>query len=245
MKYTFLIVESNQFMIDKIEAGINSLALECRILIAKSFDDAREIIKAMTVDIFMVDILLGNNLEVGYEFVRGIKVDSPHSPIITVSGNLDFQQQLKIFNELTIFAYISKPFQTFEIIKQIKKALPLATIINNRRVTFRRNNFTKTYHTNDIYCIQRLPNGQKKIAVNAYDELLGETTTEEFPIKSSLNEVLAYFEDGRDILRCHQTWLINPYYIRGFDVAQNEMILAQNIRIPVGESYKDAFTQFI
>jgi len=245
MRYIFLIVERNQLMIDKTEAVINSLGMDCRVLLAKSFDVAREIMKVVTVDIFIVDMLLKDDLETGYDFVRDIQVDFPYSPIIVVSGNLDLEQQLKIFNELTVFAYINKPFQNFEIVNPIKKALPFTTIINNRRVTFKRNNLTKTYRTSNIYCIKRLPNGQKKIAVTAHDEFRGELTTEEFPIKSSLNEVLEYFENGRDILRCHQTWIINPYYIHGFDVVQNEIILAQNIRIPVGESYKDAFAKFI
>jgi len=245
MKYTLLIVEKNQFMIDKMEAGIKGMGLKAKVLIAKSFDEASEILSQIPVDLFLVDILLGGELEVGYSFIKELQAGFPHSPVIVVSGNLDAQQQVDIFNELYIFSYISKPFQNFDVINKIKKALPLADLLNNRFVTFRRNNFSKTYRTKDIYCIQRLPNGKKKIAVMARDELSGEILTEEFPIKSSLNEVLGYFDNERDILRCHQTWCINPNFIRGFDVAEDEVILIEDIRIPVGDTYKESLEKFI
>jgi len=245
MKYNILIVESNQFMADKMEAGISGLDMEYKIFAAKSFNEAHIIMESATIDIFMVDILLSDDFEKGQDFVKEIREIYPYNPIIIFSADLVIEQQIKIFSELNVFAYINKPFQNFEIVDHTKKALLLAEILYNRRVTFRRNNFTKIYRTRDICCIHRVQNGQKRIAVIALDEITRKLSTEDFPIKSSLNEVLDLFENGCDILRCHQSWFVNPHYIRGFDALQSEIILTHNIRVPVGESYKKIVSLFI
>jgi len=245
MKFTVLIVEDNQFMIDKIESAIKSIGLESKVLLAYNIEDAYQFTKTTTIDLILVDLLLENHGETGWTFVSDIREKYSLTPIIAVSAIDDFERKFTAFKTLNLFSFIEKPFQNFQVVTEIKKALPLAKLINNRTVTFRRNNFTKTYRTTDIYCIQRIPNGQKKIAITAYDELLGHVTTEEFPIKSSLTEILDYFDNENDIARCHQSWFVNPKFIRTFNVHTDEIILANNMNIPIGDTYRNDLAPFI
>jgi DNA-binding LytR/AlgR family response regulator len=90
-----------------------------------------------------------------------------------------------------------------------------------------------------------MPQGKKKIVVTSYDDTVNEITSEEFSINSSLAEIFELFENDKDIIRAHQSWLINPKMIRGLNLVKEELILVNNIHIPVGETYKKELSPFI
>lgn len=244
MAFSFLILEDEQVFINKIKNVINSIDINSKFFTAHTVTDALEKANSTNIDVFLVDIN-SHEAHMEFHFIREIRKSYPISPIIIISSPIEAQHKITAFNELKIIGYIDKPFKHQQLANDILKSIEIAKVVNNRTVRFKRQNFSKTYRTRDIYCIQRMPNGQKKIMVTAYDEIDGGISTIKFSIKSSLTEVLELFQNRQDVVRCHQSFLINPKFIRGFDVNEEEIILVNNIKIPLGDTYKQNVASFI
>jgi DNA-binding LytR/AlgR family response regulator len=53
------------------------------------------------------------------------------------------------------------------------------------------------------------------------------------------------FKRENRIIRCHQSLLVNPNMIVGLDWASEQLILPLDIKVPVGEKYRDKIAPFI
>lgn len=217
---------------------------ESKVYSTSNVSETLEKVKQVGIDVFVIDINMGDSL-VELDFIEEIRKTHKWTPIIIVGSIEDMEQKFSAFNELKIFAHIDKPFKNEQVASELEKALDIAKLINDRTVSFKRKNYIKTYRTKDIFCIQRVPHGKKKILVTSYDETVNEITTESFSIKSSLGEILDLFENENDIIRVHQSWLINPKMIRGLHLTKEELTLISNIKVPVGETYKHKLSPFI
>ena len=244
MAFSFLILEDEQAFIDKIESVIKSMDIGSTVLTAYNVAEALEKAKSASIDVFLVDVNLNESLT-GLDFIQEIRQSYPFSPIIIISSLVEIHHKITAFNNLKVLGYIDKPFDHEQVVADLLKGVELAKIVNNRTVTFKRQNFSRTYRTKDIYCIQRMPKGRKKIMVTAYDEAIDDVSTDLFSIKSSLSEVLELFQNELDVVRCHQSWIVNPKFIRGFDVNKEELILVNHIKIPLGDTYKHNVAPFI
>ena len=244
MAFSFLILEDEQQFINKIDSVIKSMDINSKILTAYSVEEGLEKAQSTAVDVFLVDINL-NEPRTGLDFIQEIRASYPLSPVIVISALAEMHHKMTAFNDLKVLGYIDKPFENEQVIDDLLKAIEIAEIINNRTVTFKRQNFARNYRTKDIYCIQRMPRGKKRIVVTAYDESTGNLSKDEFSIKSSLAEVLELFQNKQDVVRCHQSWIVNPKFIRGFDVNKEELILVNNVKIPLGDTYKHNVASFI
>jgi len=244
MTYSFLILEDEQLFINKLDNIIKTLDVESKVLTAYTVEEGLEKAHSTAIDVFLVDINL-NETRTGLDFIETIRRAYPLSPVIVISSLVESHHKIKAFSDLKVLGYVDKPFDNQLVVNDLYKAIEIAKIINNRTVTFKRQNFARTYLTKDIYCIQRMPKGKKRIVVTAYDETIGEISTDEFSIKSSLAEVLDLFQNKTDVVRCHQSWVVNPKYIRGFDVNKEELVLVGNIKIPLGDTYKHNVASFI
>jgi len=244
MTFSFLILEDEQTFINKIDSVIKSMDINSKVLTAYTVEEGIEKANSTAIDVFLVDVNL-NEPRTGLDFIAAIREKYPLSPVIVISSLVEMHHKIKAFSDLKVLGYIDKPFENEQVISDLSKALEIAKIINNRTVTFKRQNYARTYRTKDIYCIQRMPKGKKRIVVTAYDEAIGDVTTDEFSIKSSLAEVLELFQNEQDVVRCHQSWVVNPKFIRGFDVNKEELVLVNNIKIPLGDTYKHNVASFI
>lgn len=244
MTFSFLILEDEQTFVNKIDSVIKSMDINSKILTAYNVNEGIEKARSTAIDIFLIDVNL-NEPRTGLDFIKEIRETYPLSPIIIISSLAEAHHKLSAFTDLKVLGYIDKPFDNEQVVADLLKAVEIAKIINNRTVTFKRQNFARTYRTKDIYCIQRMPKGKKRIVVTAYDETSGQLEDDEFSIKSSLAEVLEVFENEQDVVRCHQSWIVNPKFIRGFDVNKEELVLVNNIKIPLGDTYKHNVASFI
>lgn len=243
MSVSILVLEENKMAANKVASVVKTMSVPSKILMTDSMSNALEIMTTNAIDVFIFDIDL--TAEKGVLFLHELRKLYPLSPVIIVSGFDDFEYKVAAFNKFKIFAYVDKPYEFRSLVAEIEKALDVAKLVNNRMIKFKRQNYVKTYFTKDIYCIQRLPQGKKRMKVTAYDETIEYTSSEEFPIRSGLDEVLNKFEHSQDIVRCHQSWLVNPKYIRGYDVNEEELILVNNIKVPLGQTYRQNVEAFI
>jgi len=79
--------------------------------------------------------------------------------------------------------------------------------------------------------------------VTIYDEFSNELIEEEFTVKNSLTEVPKLFSAPNKMIRCHQSWLVNPRVIVG--ETRRDLILTSGLQIPFGEKYTDSLKPYI
>ena len=243
MTFSFLILEQESSDIYNYQNIIESMNFESKVYTVSDTDEAIEKAKEVNIDVFLFNIRFDDAGSM--EFLRKIRNLYRLTPIIIISSHNTVDQKFEAFNKVKLFAIIEKPVYT-EIFKfEVEKALEISKLLNYRTVSFKRKNYIKNYATRDIYCIQRVPNGKKKILITSFDDTVNELTTESFSIKSSLGEILDLFENKNDIIRVHQSWLVNPAMIRGLHLSKEELTLAANIKIPLGETYKHQVIPFI
>ena len=244
MVFSFLVLDDEPVFRNKLKNLIESMEIESKVLTAGTFDEAIERSKMIDVDVYLVDIDLQSDKN-GINFIQEIKKVQPMSQIIVISGMAEERYKiLQALNDLNALSYIDKPYKAEEVINRLNMAIEYAKVIDNHTVTFKRQNFIKNYKVRDILCIKRVSGGKKKVIIMAF-EGVEKISEEEFPIKISLSEIPEKFEREDSVLRCHKSCFVNPKMIRGVDITNNELILPFDIKVPLGDNYKDNIAPFI
>jgi len=217
------------------------LGIEAKIVTATSFDEAMD--KKGLVDIHLVDLSLeGEKSGIDYikELAKDYPDDEPAIPVIVISCHNEEFYKMMALNEFKVISYIEKEttYNEEQVLKDLKRAVKCLKKLDDKTVTFSRPAFKRTYKEKNIWCIKRLPHGKKRIVVTVYDEFNNELIEEEFSIKNSLMEVPKMFSAPDKMIRCHQTWLVNPRVIIG--ETRNHLVLLSGLKIPFGGEYKDS-----
>jgi len=251
MIISFMILEDDAIFGKRLKEIIErklteELGIEVKIVIATTFSEAIE--KSASADIHLVDIdLMGKETGIDYikEIAKNYPADEPSIPVVVISSHSEEFYKMTALNELKVIGYIEKEktYDEEQVLKDLKKAVKCVEKFDDKTVTFTRPAYIRTYKERNIWCIKRLPHGQKKIMVTIYDEFSKELIEEEFSIKSSLTEVPKLFSSSDKMIRCHQSWLVNPRVI----VAQtrDDLILSSGLKIPLGGEYVENVESYI
>ncbi|MCL2559357.1 MAG: response regulator [Turicibacter sp.] len=244
MAFSFLSLENEESFVNKIESTISSMGVENKLHSVYSVESALEAAKQISIDVFIVNVNLEDRKKgintAGIEFIKELREIDKATPIITTGRLADPVKTVAMFNDLKIFSYLEKDFENEHLKSELEKAVEYveSTLFRKRTIAFKRKGSIKVFPTKNIFCIQRVPHGKKQILVTSYDDIINEVVTETFSIKSSLGEILDQFENSKDVLRVHQSWIVNPKMIRGLDLAREEITLLSNIRVPIGDTYR-------
>ena len=251
MSLSILTLENEVSSVNKIKAVVSSLEMDNKIHSFYTVDEAVEAAKMLSIDIYIVNINLSDldpeNTMPGVAFIQELRKSEKLTPVIAIGSLSEMPEVVTLFNDLNVFAYLDKTTKNDIFKQQLIRALEFIDLaeINNRVVAFKRKSFIRRYPVKDLICIQRVPHGKKQILVTAFDEDQGTISTEKFAIKSSLGEVLKQFTADSDVIRVHQSWVINPKMIRGFDLTKEELILVSNVRVPIGDTYKHLLKPYV
>lgn len=90
-----------------------------RVLLAKDFDSAFEIIRSQKIDVVISDIVMnGKN---GIEVTKAVRKINENIPVILMTGNPDLATAEEAVRN-RVFDYISKPIRRTSILEVLKKA---------------------------------------------------------------------------------------------------------------------------
>ncbi|EMY14215.1 response regulator receiver domain protein, partial [Leptospira weilii str. Ecochallenge] len=90
-----------------------------RVLLAKDFDSAFEIIRSQKIDVVISDIVMnGKN---GIEVTKEVRKINENIPVILMTGNPDLATAEEAVRN-RVFDYISKPIRRTSILEVLKKA---------------------------------------------------------------------------------------------------------------------------
>jgi len=250
MIVSFMILEDDDVFSKRLKEVIErklteELGIEVKIVRATSFNEA--IYKKGLADIHLVDLSLEgekNGLDYIRELAKDYPDDEPSIPVVVISNHNEEFYKMMALNELKVISYIEKEttYNEEQVLKDLKRAVKCFKKLDDKTVTFSRPAFKRTYKEKNIWCIKRLPHGKKRIIVTVYDEFTHELIEEEFSIKNSLMEIPKMFSSSEKMIRCHQTWLVNPRVIIG--ETRNSLVLLSGLKIPFGGEYKDSVESY-
>ena len=246
MIISFMILEDDAAFSKRLKEVIErklteELGIEVKIITATTFEEAME--KKGLCDIHLVDVSLEGE-KTGLDYIRELAKDYPDDeptiPVVVISRHNEEFYKMMALNELKVISYIEKKitYSEEQLLKDLKRAVKCLKKLDDKTVSFSRPAFKRTYKERDIWCIRRLPNGKKRIVVTVYDKFNDELIEEEFSIKNSLMEVPKMFSAPDKMIRCHQTWLVNPRVIIG--VTRNDLVLLSGMKIPFGGEYHES-----
>ena len=252
MIISFMILEDKEIFSNRLKQIIErrlteELGIESKIVTADSFDQAMTKKKVMTIDVHVVDIDLkgqGNGLDYIKEVAKEY-ADEPVIPVVVLSSHREEFYKMKALNELKAIGYIEKGtmYNEEQVLEDLKKAVKFAKVFDTTTVTFTRPNEKISYLEKNIWCIRRSRTKQKKVLVTIYDDHKKALIVEEFSIKKSLLEVPALFSSEKQMVRCHQSWLVNPRVIIG--ETKDQLILSQGLKIPLGDDYRGQIEPYL
>ena len=244
MTYTFLILEDDKYFQNDLKRLVEQLPIESKVLIADTPEKAEEFSKHFSIDVFLIDIKLPDGKN-GLDFMSDMIDFYPLTPIIVISAKTEEMENRIKALDLKVRGYLKKPYTDDEVMRLLKQAVEIASLINNDTITFGRPGYKRTHFVKNILCINRLPKGQKKIIVTSYDETKQTVIQEEFSIKSSLLEIPQMLNRENGLVRCHKGWLINPAQIIAYHVYEEELELQHGVRVPLGNVYRESIALFI
>ena len=243
MMISFMILGNELTIKDRISKLIErklteEMDIDCKILTSNRFDEALEKANIINIDVHVVHCPSDEENNV-IDYLSEISKKYPDSPVIPVivvsSSGIELSYQVKLFNDFRIIGFRDEPDNAEGILTDLKKAVTFVQMLDDRKITFKRPSYSQVYNERDIYCVMRMPYGQKRIVVTASEN--GEITQEEFTIKSNLAEVRLMFADKNMLVRCHQSWLVNPKMIMKVDGINDMLILSNGFQIPFGRTY--------
>ena len=245
MTYTFLILEDDIEVQDDLRNTIISMNCQNKTLMADNVDDALKILEDYSIDAAFVDIhVLGE--KTGWQFIKEIRKTNELMPIAVISSTASINDMLDGFNKYNMIAGIDKPYTEESIKAAINKTIALLEHIDDEVIALKGyGRVTKLYKGKDIYCVERR-NSSRSVVVTAYDCDTRELVETEFPLRGSIIEIANKFTRKKTLIRCHQSFLVNPRYIDGIDWRNDELILTNGKKLAMGgENYIQYLEPFI
>lgn len=101
------------------------------LTLASSGEDALNLAKQKQFDVVISDYRMpGIN---GIEFLSQFMIIQPNAMKLILTGYADLESTLMAINEIGVFRFINKPWNNFEIINAVEKALELKRVLSENR----------------------------------------------------------------------------------------------------------------
>lgn len=117
-----LIVDDSKLILKHAENILTNSVIECEIILAKSGEEAFEILETRTVDIVVLDIIMPGIS--GIEVLRKIKSDDKLKNIkVLMFSSLVDKKTLQECFEIGAIDYITKPLEEIEFLARVKSVI--------------------------------------------------------------------------------------------------------------------------
>lgn len=195
-------------------------------------------------DCIILDVNIEGKMD-GIELAEKIKNEF-RLPIIFLTAHHD-RNTIERIKKIQPSAYLVKPIEVHTLQTTIELALYNASHGDmNQKDTL--NDNTNDEYISDRYFFIKVKNQLKKILLEeivyleAYDNYSYLHTPEtKYIISSNLKAIETKLTDHQ-FVRVHRSYLVNLKYVDGIE---DESILMNKVRIPIGKTYRDDFMKFI
>lgn len=206
--------------------------------------DVMLMLKNTLPDCIILDVNIEGKMD-GIELAEKIKNEF-RLPIIFLTAHHD-RNTIERIKKIQPSAYLVKPIEVHTLQTTIELALYNASHGDmNQKDTL--NDNTNDEYISDRYFFIKVKNQLKKILLEeivyleAYDNYSYLHTPEtKYIISSNLKAIETKLTDHQ-FVRVHRSYLVNLKYVDGIE---DESILMNKVRIPIGKTYRDDFMKFI
>ena len=244
MGYNMLILEDDAKIQNNIKSLILSVDATNKVLVTDQAEVAENWARKHSIDIFYVDIQLAGK-KTGWDFIKQIQETHPGRPVIVVSSTATQIDIIDAFNDQLIFLTIDKPYHPEHIFSSYDKAVTALNYVVEDSISFKVDDISRKFKAKDIYYVQNHPKKQKKALMASYNVVNQNRVEIEVPMRGSIMEIAKQFKQEKTLLRCHQSYLVNPRHIVGYHHKDEELELVDGSKIPVGPTYFNEIKLFI
>lgn len=120
-EYTVLILDDDPEVIASL-SSLMTLETNYKILTFTSASEAAEAVENNEIDLAIVDYLMPGAMD-GIEFLIALKKKQPYSVRMILTAYADKENAIKAINEVGLYKYLEKPWNTDELLQIIREGL--------------------------------------------------------------------------------------------------------------------------
>lgn len=224
-----LLLEDNKEQAVALKEIIESYKIDWCVITAYTYESALSISKNTAIDLFLLDIELGNNSnKTGLDFASNVRSNNQYtnSPIIFITAIKE--QIYSAINSIHCYGFIIKPYTVSSIHKAIDDLINMSeSNIDYIQIKDTSGIYHNLYFKDIIYI---------EVAghTTVFHTVNGNFTFNRHPLSQTLNELDSRF------IRIHKKYIINCDYIKNYDKT-TQKINTLTESLSVGRQYKSEF----
>jgi DNA-binding LytR/AlgR family response regulator len=234
---TILFVEDDKIINKEISTGLKAgLGADVQILSAYTIDEATQMMQETRIDLLILDLELpdGN----GIDFAREIRKKDEDMPIMIASSHTTEQLHMKLNNELDLFLALKKPYEASDILPRIKSNLRKVKKMQQSFIDLKDGRRRFKIPISMVIKVETVK-GWKRIEVTFYNKETGIVSSQEFPMQSMEN-FMTLLPESSNLVRIHQSTVVNPDFVLHYDGAVNELHLRHTKQVlSIGKTYRE------
>ena len=238
---SIFIIEDNVQILNEIKIKIvRQLQQEVQILTAKTFKEAKEVIKQGLFDIAIVDLFLPDGH--GEDLIKLIRQNFKYLPIIVQTTEKDTAYQAMLHNKFGQLIYLTKSNLYEELDDSLVLAKNMHKEFGTLRLSIKNNKSIELININEICYIFKI-SGVEHLHVELYN--YEKEDYESIVIEyMSLVTFMSLYNETNHFLRCHNSYIVNKKMIKSYSLTYKELTMLMprksgtEVKISVSETYR-------
>jgi DNA-binding LytR/AlgR family response regulator len=238
---TILIAENDKSICELILSNILSMEEDIKLFVRETAEAALCLSITSKIDYYILDNDLPDIKEIG--LVEGIRKQSIRNPIIIISEYCFELFENETNNSFENVYYLEKPFRNADILFMVNYFFLNKFNYDQQKLTLIYKHSTKIYDIDKLLYIEKI-DGEKFMNVVTFSRARGFESEKIRYI--SLVEITRLFEDRTLLIRCSQSYVVNPDKIKEINLSERTIKLTVNgIIIPLGRAYTESMKEIL
>ncbi|MCL2558963.1 MAG: LytTR family transcriptional regulator DNA-binding domain-containing protein [Turicibacter sp.] len=231
-----ILIVTNDYIVEP--EVLELLAKDYHVLVASDEVDEFDIIDKTHIDVFMIMSEKHINDATWDLFCELDRRGRELTPVIFVSETLDEELNARILQ--TGYQYFTHfPFDHDELIGILKNAMLLASKFYEKVVILEKNRIEFHHPVKRITHIKKI----EKRWVRIFYLEGNEEKSDDYPYDAPLGDFPKRHGVEHHLKQAHQSWLVNPAYIKAASRVDTEITLETGSKVPIGGKFLSDFTK--
>lgn len=233
MKKNVLIVNGSEAQTKKLQKLALEINKNLKIYMVKTVGAAQEIIMSITIDIFIIDTVLGIDVPgdtSGIRLAEQIREINKYvlTPLIFITSEKD--PDMYAYTELNCLGYFVRPYREERLKAALEKAMFFRTERNeDKALFFRKGGVIYPVKIKDIVYIESV----------ARNMLVHTSDGSEIEVLYKTYNTILLEADSEYLIQCSRGVVINKKYIFGIDLPNRFILLKNNLgKVDIGTTYR-------
>ena len=226
---SLLIINSEKKAISKTIS--ESLNQHYQISTAYSYNEASMMLGIQFFDLFLV---IATKIDASLiELLGEIRSDRGDLlPVIISLPKINERSQAQAFKQRVLYL-TEYPLDLEELQKELSSVSEILEVVNDKIITLSTRKYDNDYRAKRIIYFER----SRPRYISVYYEEGGVIATEEIFFKASIEKFIEKHGLKRHFIQIHQSYLVNPRFIKKINKADLEVILTNGKKLPLGGTY--------